>query len=116
MVLLVAPPAIGRDGDAVEKLVRIDLGSGATGAERLKSSGLGLDMSGGEVMVTNVRLGSQAAKYGITPGDTVLSIATPADRPAAQWFMLPALAILAVVVMLQRARRRSQRRALPSAA
>ncbi|MBX6322971.1 MAG: TRAP transporter permease, partial [Rhodospirillaceae bacterium] len=103
-------------GDTVEKLVRLDLGDGATGVDRLRSAGIELDTSGGDVMVTNVRLGSQAAKYGIAPGDTVLSIATPVDRPAAQWFMLPAVAILGGIFLLQRTRRRIQHRVVPSLA
>ncbi len=96
------------DGDTVEKLVRLDLGPGATGVERLKAAGMGLDnMSAETPMVTNVRLGSQPAKYGIRPGDSIIAVAVPADRPPRQLFFLPAFALLGLIVWLQRHRRRA---------
>jgi hypothetical protein len=57
-------------------------------------------------MVANVRLGSQAAKYGLLPGDTVLGVATPAKRMSALWFTLPALLILGLIALAQRTRSR----------
>jgi hypothetical protein len=92
-------------GDPVEKLVRIDLGKGASGIERLQAAGLELDTSGDEVMIANVRLGSTAAKYGILPGDSLLSIAMPSERVSPRWFMLPGLALICLVVLSQRRRR-----------
>jgi TRAP transporter 4TM/12TM fusion protein len=92
-------------GDPVEKLVRIDLGKGASGLERLKDAGLEIDTTGDEVMIANVRLGSTAAKYGILPGDSILSLAVPSDRTSPRWFMLPGLALIALVAFGQRRRR-----------
>ncbi len=96
-------------GDTVEKFVRIDLGKGATGTERLRAAGLGISVLGGKVMATNVRLGSQAAKFGLQPGDEIVATAVPADRPSPQWFMLPALFVLALVVLGQRGRKRKRK-------
>ncbi len=88
--------------------MRLDLGLGATGVERLKAAGMGLDnMSAETPMVTNVRLGSQPAKYGIRPGDSIIAVAVPADRPPRQLFFLPAFALLGLIVWLQRHRRRA---------
>ncbi|HEX6957162.1 MAG TPA: TRAP transporter permease [Ferrovibrio sp.] len=93
-------------GDTVQKLIRIDMGKGKTGVERLKAAGLTLSSFGGDVTVMNVRLGSPVAKNGILPGDKVLSVAVPSDRPSRNWFMLPALLLLGVVVWLQMRRRK----------
>ena len=41
----------------------------------------------------------------IIPAFKVTAIEMPADRPAKEWAFIPALALLGVVVMLQRRRR-----------
>ena len=93
-------------GDIVEKTVRLRLGEGKTGTDRMRAEGLNLNRLGGDVMVTSVRLRSQAAKFGIQPGDRVIALARPTDRPSPQWFMLPALLVLGGVFMLQLRRKR----------
>jgi Domain of unknown function (DUF3394)/Tripartite ATP-independent periplasmic transporter, DctM component len=93
------------NGDTVQKLVRLELGAGATGAERLAATGLTLDAAGGSIVATQVRLGSQAAKYHIQPGDEILALVLPADRPSPEWLMVPSLALLALVIWLQRRRK-----------
>ena len=82
------------------------MGAGKTGVERLQRSGLTLSTLGDKVTVKLVSFGSEAAKYGLAPGDEVLSVFVAADRPSRYWFVLPALLLLAVVVMLQRRRKR----------
>jgi TRAP transporter 4TM/12TM fusion protein len=94
-------------GDDVEKLVRIDMGKGATAAERLRSAGITLTALGDSVTITNVRLGSAVAKNGILPGDTVIGVAVPADRVSRYWFTLPGFALLGIVVLLQLRRRKA---------
>jgi C-terminal processing protease CtpA/Prc len=91
-------------GDTVEKLVRLDLSEGASGTDRLRAAGLEVDNSAGDVMVANVGLGSQAAKYGLLPGDTILAVATPRQRMSELWFMVPALLVIGLVAALQRSR------------
>ena len=55
-----------------------------------------------------VRFGSEAAKYGLAGGDKITSVLVPAERPSRYWFMIPAVLLLAIVVLLQLRRRRSQ--------
>jgi TRAP-type uncharacterized transport system fused permease subunit len=94
-----------RAGDDVEKVVRVTLRAGNTGAERLKGTGLTLQPSGDKVMVRTVDFGSEAAKYGLAAGDEITAALTAADRPNRYWFALPGFALLAVLVMLQLRRR-----------
>jgi hypothetical protein len=51
-----------------------------------------------------VQFGSQAEKLGLEQGFRVTSIEVPADRPAKEWLFIPALALLGVVMVLQRRR------------
>ena len=51
-----------------------------------------------------VSFGSEAAKYGLAPGDEVIAVLVPAERPSRFWFVLPALLLLAAIVALQRRR------------
>jgi len=95
-------------GDNAEKLVRLDLGKGATGSERLRNAGLTLNAVGsGNPTVGQVRLGSQLAKNGITIGDEITATVVPAERPSRFWFLLPGLAIVGLVAWAQIRRRRA---------
>lgn len=96
-----------RTGDDVEKLVRLSMRSGESGAERLARGGLRV-ARGQDTVVESVRFGSEAAKYGLSAGDRVQSVLVPADRPSRYWFTIPALGLLAVIVLLQRRRQTSQ--------
>ncbi|MEK9969648.1 MAG: DUF3394 domain-containing protein, partial [Ferrovibrio sp.] len=95
-------------GDTVQKLIRLDLGEGATGNDRMRSAGLNLNAVGDSLTVSNVRLGSQVAKNGILPGDEIVAVMVPTERPSRFWFMLPALAVIGIIAWLQVMRRRSQ--------
>jgi len=101
-------------GATREKLVRIELGKGESGAARLRSAGLEVDAGGGTVTIVNVRFGSLAAKYGVLPGDTVLTAVAPAERPSPQWFMIPALMLIGGVALAQRRRIRAGRVLVPA--
>jgi hypothetical protein len=92
-------------GDEVQKLVRIDLGPGKSASERLIGGGLHLNALGDSVTVGSVRLGSQAAKFGLQFGDTVTGVKMPAVRPSRYWFTLPGFLLLGFVFWLQRRRR-----------
>jgi TRAP transporter 4TM/12TM fusion protein len=95
-----------RAGDDVEKLVRLTMKPGNTGKDRLQADGLSLSTLGGKVTVTLVRFGSEAAKYGLASGDEITAVLVPAHRPNRYLFALPALALLAGIVLLQLRRRR----------
>jgi len=57
-------------------------------------------MVGDKVTARLVSFGSEAAKYGLAPGDEVIAVLVPADRRSRYWFALPALLLLAAVVAL----------------
>jgi len=93
-----------RAGDEVEKVVRLTLRDGATGPERLRAAGLTVMTLGDRTQIGAVRFGSQATKFGLATGDEVIAVLIPAERPNRYWLALPALLILAGVVLLQRRR------------
>ncbi len=93
-----------RAGDEVEKLVRLTMRSGKTARERLQAAGLSVMTAGNSVTVQQVRFGSAAAKYGLAAGDQITAVLVPARRPSRYWFAIPAIALLAIVVLLQRRR------------
>ncbi|MBS0534773.1 MAG: TRAP transporter permease [Proteobacteria bacterium] len=100
-----------RAGEDVVKLVRLTVKEGKDGMERLQKSGIGLSRLPGPVMIQTVRFGSEAAKYGLAPGDEVTAVLVAADRPNRYWFALPALLLLAGIVFMQ-LRRKAPRLAL----
>src|SRR5262249_10796141 len=97
-----------RAGDDVEKLVRLTLRTGESGRERLDKAGLALTPAGAKLRIQTVRSGSEAARYGLAPGDEITAILVPAPRPSRYWFALPGLALLAGIVALQRRRQRAK--------
>lgn len=94
-----------RAGDEVDKVVRLTMRSGTTGAGRLQAAGLTINTAGETPYVQMVRFGSEAAKYGIVAGDKIAAVLVPASRPNRYWFAVPALLLLAIIVVLQRRRR-----------
>ena len=60
---------------------------------------------GNEALVSMVNFGSIAEKLGMEQGFRITTIEVPADRPAKEWMFIPALALLGLVVLLQRGRR-----------
>ncbi|MBZ9672809.1 TRAP transporter permease [Mesorhizobium sp. ES1-3] len=93
------------NGDEIEKLIRLDLAEGKNAAERLESAGLTVSALGDTMTVGIVRLGSQAAKFGLQPGDEIIGVMVPSSRPSRYWFVLPALLLFGLVFWLQRRRR-----------
>ncbi|MBS0247393.1 MAG: TRAP transporter permease [Proteobacteria bacterium] len=97
-----------RAGDEVEKVVRLTMRQGATGADRLRLAGLNVMSLGERTQIGTVRFGSQATKYGLAAGDEVTAVLIPADRPNRYWFAIPALVVLGGIILLQRRRRQPQ--------
>ena len=95
-----------RDGDPVRKGVLLPLGAPGDARERLNRIGLRVTAFGGEVQVTQVQFGSRAAKLGLAPGQKIVNVEAEAQRPPKEWLVLPALALLLLVIGLQRARQR----------
>jgi hypothetical protein len=94
------------DGKDIRKGVLLPLGEAGTGRERLRRIGLTVVPLGGDMQIAQVQFGSAAEKLGIEQGFNVVGIELPADRPAKEWMFIPALVLLAGVVLLQRRRLR----------
>ncbi|MDP3375145.1 MAG: TRAP transporter fused permease subunit, partial [Hydrogenophaga sp.] len=93
------------DGKDIRKGVLLPLGEPGTARERLASSGLTVMAQGDDLLIAAVKFGSPAAKLGIEQGYRIVSAEVPSDRPAKEWLFIPALALLLLVIGLQRARR-----------
>jgi len=103
------------EGEDVRKTVAVQLGKPGDGRKRLADAGLTISALGPEVRVSAVKFGSRAKKSGFEQGFKVAAVKVPSDRPSEHWVYIPALALIAVVWFLQRARSTGQRQA-PSAA
>lgn len=95
-----------RAGQDVEKLVRLTMHSPAPAPARLLGAGLTLNQQGDTVNVTQVKFGSEAAKYGLSAGDKITAVLVPARRPDRYWLTLPAFGLLGAIVLLQLRRRK----------
>ncbi|HEY5764340.1 MAG TPA: TRAP transporter permease [Rhodocyclaceae bacterium] len=94
------------EGNEISKGVLLPLEKpGESPRARLADAGLTL-MSGadGSVQVLAVRFGSRAEKLGIEQGFEITKIELPADRPHKEWIFIPALLVLALIMVLQRRR------------
>ena len=96
------------DGKDVRKGVLLPLGDTGTARERLGRIGLTVVPLGDKMQIAQVKFGSRAEKLGIEQGFDIASIEMPTERPVKEWMFLPSLVLLALVVMLQRARARRQ--------
>jgi hypothetical protein len=113
-VIAEAPPNTGKrvwiegmnmDGKDIRKGVLLPLGAPGDARTRLGHAGLTVMNDGDSLMVMGVRFGSVGEKLGVEQGFRITSLEVPADRPRKEWFYIPALLLLALVVLLQRARR-----------
>jgi len=92
------------DGQEVVRRVMLPLGDPAPGRERLTATGLGLMIFGDQVNISFVRFGSAAERLGLEGGSQVTAVFVQADRPAQEWFFVPALLVLGMIVWAQRRR------------
>ncbi len=95
------------DGQDIRKGVLLPLGDAGPARERLRRIGVTVVPLGGDMQIAQVQFGSQAEKLGLEQGFKITGIELPADRPAKEWMFVPALVLLALVVMLQVRRRPS---------
>ncbi len=99
-------------GDPIEFVVLLPIGEGATGQERLEASGLTLiDGEGGDMIVDDVTFDSPAAKAGLDWDQKILGVMQATDQPNRYLIYIPALAVLALVVFLQRGRQPRRKQA-----
>ena len=94
------------EGRFIDKVVMLPLGpKEGTGEDRLLEAGLELRFEDGKTFVENVVFGSTAERQKIDFDFEVASVQKKADRPLRQWFYIPALLLLGLIVMIQRRRR-----------
>ena len=91
-------------GDPVTFTALLPVGEGETGADRLMASGLEYIVNGDSVVIDNVAFGSPAAEAGFDWDQTVDVVRKPVSQPTKYLMFLPALGLLALIVMLQRGR------------
>jgi TRAP transporter 4TM/12TM fusion protein len=101
------------EGEDVRKTVAVQLGKPGEGRARLAEAGLSVAVLGPEVRVTTVKFGSRARKSGFEQGFKIVAVKVPNDRPSEHWVYLPALALVALVYFMQRAREARARAPLP---
>ena len=97
------------EGDDVRKTVGVQLGKPGEGRARLAEAGLTVAGGGGELRIANVKVGSRAEKARFEQGWKVAAIKVPTERPSEHWVFIPALALIAFIYFLQRARATSAR-------
>jgi TRAP transporter 4TM/12TM fusion protein len=101
------------DGKDIRKGVLLPLGEQGAARERMASAGVNTMVQGDAMLITQVKFGSRAEKLGMEQGFKIVSAEVPAQRPDKEWMFLPAIALLLLVVALQRARARRLPAALP---
>ena len=96
----------GKDevGNPREWMVVLPVGPAASGAERIKATGITLREDGGKVLIDDVAFGSEAKKAGLDWDQEITHVLQPADQVNKYWVYLPALLILGLVVLAQKAR------------
>jgi len=96
------------DGDLVSKTVRLPLGPAASGMERLTHAGIEIRMEDGGVFIDSLVFGGPAEQAGLDFDWQINGVEVETDRMPKQIMYLPALALLAVIILLQRGRRPRQ--------
>lgn len=92
-------------GDPVTLTMLMAVGEGKTGEDRLLDYGIELlAQDDGSIMVDGIGFDSTAEKVGFDFDQIITSVGVPVDRPARQWFYIPALLLLAFVIRQQRRR------------
>jgi TRAP transporter 4TM/12TM fusion protein len=91
-------------GAPLEFVAVLPIGPEPTGDERLTAAGLTLVESDGKVVIDDVAFDSPAEEAGLDWDQEVLQVLRPADQPTKYLMYIPALLVLAGIVLLQRRR------------
>ncbi|WP_050527857.1 TRAP transporter permease [Pseudorhodobacter aquimaris] len=91
-------------GDPIEFVAILPITAGTTGEEKLDAAGIALRSDGDKMIIDDVSYGSAASEAGLDWDQEVLRVLRPIDVPSKYLMFLPALLLLALVVMLQRGR------------
>ncbi|NOR30305.1 MAG: TRAP transporter fused permease subunit [Sulfitobacter sp.] len=95
---------VGDLGDPIEFVALLPMGEGTTGEEKLEAAGIVTRMDGDKMIIDDVLYDSSAAAAGLDWDQEVLRVLKPVSVPSKYWMFVPALLLLALVVMLQRGR------------
>jgi len=94
------------EGDMVDKVVMLPVGSPGAGKDRLAmAAGLELREEEGKMFVDNLVFGGAAEKQKLDFDWEVVDVQQRADTPDKRWFYIPAILLLIVVWKTQTARR-----------
>jgi hypothetical protein len=91
-------------GDPITFVALLPMGDEATGEERLAAAGLVLADRDGKMFIDDAAFGSPAKDAGLDWDQEVLQVLRPVDQPSKYFMYIPALAVLALIVLLQRRR------------
>ncbi len=91
-------------GGPIEFVAILPIGDEPTGEERLTAAGLTLIDTDGKTMIDDVAFDSPAAEAGLDWDQEVLRVLRPAAQPTKYLMFIPALLVLAGVILLQRRR------------
>jgi hypothetical protein len=93
------------EGKDVSKTVLLPLGTQGDGSQRIARAGLSTTALPDRIQVMAVGLKSPAAKAGFEQGFNVTGIEIERPRPAREWLFIPALLLLAGIMLRQQRRR-----------
>ncbi|WP_417777566.1 TRAP transporter permease [Stutzerimonas xanthomarina] len=93
-------------GDVRDFSLLVAIPNGDTGEEKLEKLGLMTYEEGGKVLIDSVTFGSPAAELGLQFDQEILAVRAPTDRMPKEWMWIPALLLFALVVWMQRRRKR----------
>ncbi|MBS0124049.1 TRAP transporter permease [Thetidibacter halocola] len=95
-------------GDPVTFTAPLTVPEGATGADRLLATGVEYVDNAGTIMIENVTFGSPAQEAGLDWDQEIVQVLSPAPQPTKYLMYIPALLLLAGVVLMQRRRGQPQ--------
>nr|WP_298413422.1 TRAP transporter permease [uncultured Halomonas sp.] len=96
-------------GNPTSFVVLVPVPEGDTGASRMENLGLQLMQEDDRTLVDMTTFGSQAEELGFEFDQEIVSVRAPVERWDKEWMWIPGLAVFALVVLLQRRRRRTQK-------
>ena len=93
------------EGDPVDKVVMLPVGPQADGVTRIvESAGMELVEQDGRLIVDQLTFGGAAEKQKIDFDWEIKSVQVEAERPAKQWFFIPAILLLLLIWKRQTSR------------
>jgi hypothetical protein len=95
-------------GKSFTKTIMLTMGDEATGAEKLAGAGFEIRDEEGRIFIDNVMFSSPAEKAGIDFDQEILNLQIPTHRMPKELMYFPAMALYALVWIIQNRRRKQQ--------